>query len=194
MSRLYDALTALERKRPGPNAAPIALVSRPAPVRRRWVVIAIASVALAGAAVITVLPRDRSTAAPPARLNSPPRVEPVRAPALHERARQAALLGMLDEAETLLEQVIKLTPADAVVWNDLGVVRVRRAQLVRAIEAFERSVALNANYAVAHRNLAVALEQAGKGSEAAAHYRAFLTLSPDDPDRERVSQRLARLR
>lgn len=194
MSRLYDALTALERKRPGPNATPIALVSRQAPSRRRWAAITIASVALAGAGALTVLPRDRSTAAPPATLNGAPRAEPVRAPALHERARQAALLGVLDEAETLLEQVIKLTPADAVVWNDLGVVKVRRAQLARAIEAFERSVALNGSYAVAHRNLAVALEQAGRGSEAAAHYRTFLTLSPDDPDRERVSQRLARLR
>jgi len=194
MSRLYDALMALERKRPGPNATPIALVSRAAPARRRWVAITIVSVALAGAGALTVLPRDRSTAAPPATPNSPPRAEPVRTPALHERARQAALLGMLDEAETLLEQVIKLTPSDAVTWNDLGVVRVRRAQLTRAIEAFERSVALNASYAVAHRNLAVALEQAGKGSEAAAHYRAFLALSPDDPDRERVSQRLARVR
>jgi Flp pilus assembly protein TadD len=194
MSRLYDALTALERKRPGPNPTPIALVSRDAPTRRRWVAIGIVSVALAGAGAVTVLPRDRSTAAPPATLNSPPRAEPVRASALHERARHAAMLGMLDEAETLLEQVIKLTPADAVVWNDLGVVRVRRTHLARAIEAFERSVALNASYAVAHRNLAVALERAGKGGEAAAHYRAFLSLSPDDPDRDRVSQRLARLR
>jgi tetratricopeptide (TPR) repeat protein len=194
MSRLYDALTALERKRSAPNATPIALVSRDAPTRRRWAALAVVSVALAGAGAVTVLPRDRSTAAPPTTLNSPPRAEPVRAPAVLARARQAAMLGMLDEAETLLEQVTKLTPAEAAVWNDLGVVRVRRAQIARAIEAFERSVALDASYAVAHRNLAVALERAGKGSEAAAHYRAFLTLSPDDPDRERVSQRLARLR
>ena len=194
MSRLYDALMALERKRPGPNATPVSLVSRDAPARRRWAAITIASVVLAGAGAVTVLPRDRSTAAPPTALNSPPRAEPVRAPALHERARQAALVGLLDEAETLLEQAIKLSPADAVAWNDLGVVMVRRARLARAIEAFERSVAANASYAVAQRNLAVALERAGRSTEATAHYRAFLALSPDDPDRERVTQRLARLR
>jgi protein O-GlcNAc transferase len=101
---------------------------------------------------------------------------------------------MVDDAEALLQQAIKLAPADAIAWNDLGVVLVRRAQLSRAIEAFKLSVALDARSAAAHRNLAVALEQAGKATEAVAHYRAFLALSPDDPERGRVAERLARSR
>src|SRR5207247_4813695 len=94
------------------------------------------------------------------------------------RAREATVLGALGRAEELLHRAVALDPADASVWNDLGVVLVRRGQHPRGIEAIQRSLALDPQHAEAHRNLAVALEQDGQTLGAAALYRAFLALAP----------------
>src|SRR2546422_206879 len=90
----------------------------------------------------------------------------------------------------LLAGAVPPAPADASVWNDLGVVLVRRGQHPRGIEAIQRSLALDSQNAEAHRNLAVALEQDGQTLGAAAHYRAFLALAPGHPDRAQIEQRL----
>ena len=194
MSRLYDALTALERKRPVGAGTPVPPVAVEPRARRRWPAITVVVVALCGAMAVMAL-RSRSIFPPAA-----PAVDnaaTMRAAAerdIRERAREAAAFGLVDEAEALLRQAIKLAPADPIAWNDLGVVLVRRAQLPPAIEALKLSVALDPKYAAAHRNLAVALEKYGKAAEAVAHYRAFVALSPDNPDRQRIAERLARSR
>ena len=100
------------------------------------------------------------------------------------------MLGSLARAEELLQRAVALDPADASVWNDLGVVLVRRGQHPRGIEAIQRSLALDPQHAEAHRNLAVALEQDGQTLGAAAHYRAFLALAPGHPDRAQIEQHL----
>jgi len=116
--------------------------------------------------------------------------EPLLAPELRERAREATVLGSLARAEALLERALALEPADAAAWNDLGVVLVRRRQHRRGIEAIQRSLALDPKHAEAHLNLAVALEQDGQTLGAAVHYRAFLALVPEHPDRAQIEQRL----
>lgn len=195
MSRLYDALTALERKRPRRGAQP----ALPPPgaerhTRRSWPAITVVVVALCGAAAVTVLP-GRSTAPPAAPVvDNAAATRTAAERDIRERAREAATLGLVDEAEALLRQAIKLAPADPVAWNDLGVVLVRRAQLPQAIEALKLSISLDPKSAAAHRNLAVALEQAGNVTEAVSHYKAFVALSPDSVDRRRIAERLARSR
>src|SRR2546422_11340016 len=67
---------------------------------------------------------------------------------------------------------------------------VRRRQHRRGIEAIQRSLALDPKHAEAHLNLAVALEQDGQTLGAAVHYRAFLALVPEHPDRAQIEQRL----
>ena len=194
MSRLYDALTALERKRPRQpegRALPPPQASR---TRRSWPAITVMVVALCGATGVITL-RSRSTAPPAApAANNTAGMRTAAERDIRERAREAAALGLIDEAEALLGQAIKLAPADPIAWNDLGVVLVGRAQLPAAIEALKLSVALDPKSAATHRNLAVALEKYGEAAEAVSHYRAFVALSPDNADRQRIARRLARSR
>jgi tetratricopeptide (TPR) repeat protein len=196
MSRLHDALNALERKAhrvTSTELSPVRVVSSTRG-RYRWPAIALLAVVVAGAAVLTVVPRGGTNALP----SSPPIQNVVRQPVvtaavLRERAREAVFFGSLEQAEELLRHAVKIDPADAVTWNDLGVVLVRRGHRRRGIEAFERSVAIDVKRADAHRNLAIALDADGQIETAAEHYRTLLTLVPDHPDRVRIGQRLKRL-
>lgn len=194
MSRLYEALAAMEQR-----AQVLARTDFPSlqsegwARRRRWV-IALCAVGVLGAAGLTVTVRAPLVPSPTAPLVSPlpsvPHPEPLRASELRDRAREATVLGSLARAEELLQRAVALDPADASVWNDLGVVLVRRGRHPRGIEAIQRSLALDSQNAEAHRNLAVALEQDGQTLGAAAHYRAFLALAPGHPDRAQIEQRL----
>lgn len=203
MSRLHEALTALERKAPSSTTADVSPV-RPETRRRRQpaVIVGIAMV-VAAAVTLTIVPRGRSTADPTAPTPAAPAAaaapkssvadtHTVRVADLRARARDEAILGGLDQAEALLRQGIALAPSDVEAWTDLGVVLVRRGQTHPGIEAFQRSIALDPKSVAAHRNLAVALERDGQIAAAVTHYRAFLTFAPPEhPDRARVEQRLA---
>lgn len=195
MSRLYEALAAIERK-------PHVLARTDLPrfegglrARRRRSVVALGAVAVFGGVGLTAVLHAPSAplpwAPPGPALPSVQRSESLRASELSERAREATVLGSLARAEELLERAVALEPTDAAAWNDLGVVLVRRGQRGRGIEAIQRSLALDAKQAEVHRNLAVALEQDGQTLGAAAHYRAFLALAPEHPDRAWIEQRLA---
>jgi tetratricopeptide (TPR) repeat protein len=110
---------------------------------------------------------------------------------LRARAREAVGVGLLDEAERLLERAVALSPEDSAIWNDLGVVRIRREHTIEGIEAFERGLSLDPDNADLHRNLAAAFDRSGQAAKAIRHYRAFLAAAPTHPDRARVEQRLA---
>ena len=203
MSRLHEALSALERKAPSPTTAAVSPVRPDTRRRRRPALIVGIATVVAAAVTLTIVPRGRSTAYPTAPLPAAPAASPaptsavadshaVRVADLRARARDEAILGGLDHAEALLRQAIALAPSDGGVWTDLGVVLVRRGQTRPGIEAFHRSIVLDPKSVAAHRNLAVALERDGQTAAAVTHYRAFLTFAPPDhPDRVRVEQRLA---
>jgi len=196
MSRLYEALTAIEGKAHVLARTDLPRLDAEERARHcRSVITTLGAVAVFGAAGLTVMlctPSTPSPSAPPdPPLSSIQRPEPPRAPELRERAREATALGSLARAEELLERAVALDPADPPAWNDLGVVLVRRGEHRRGIEAIERSLALDPNYGDAHRNLAVALERDGQTVSAAAHYREFLALAPGHADRAQIEQHLA---
>ena len=201
MSRLYDALTAIEKRAPSvvPRLDLPRIAGAPTPALRRG--LARAAVGVAAAVSVGVVLKVVSSPPP----GSLPRqvkplvtsVAPMAAPEtvkvadIRARARAAAARNGLEEAQELLERAVALAPVEAESWNDLGVVRVRLGQLTRGIEAFERAISLQPANAEAHRNLAVALDRGGESAPAAEHYRAFLTLAPQHPDRAAVERRLA---
>jgi len=201
MSRLYDALTAIEKRAPSvvPQLDLPRVAGAPTSARRR--VLAAAAIGVAAAVSVGVV--LKAVSAPPlAPLASQVKpsitsVAPVAAPEtvkvadIRARAREAVARNGLEEAQELLERAVALAPTEAESWNDLGVVRVRRGQLTLGIEAFERAISLQPANAEAHRNLAVALDRSGESAAAARHYRAFLTLSPQHPDRAAVERRLS---
>ena len=194
MSRLYEALTAIERKARVLARTDLPRFHAETRARPRRFVLALGAVVIFGAVGLPITLRAPPTPLPSAPsvppLPSAQRPEPLRAAELRERAREATVLGSLARAEELLERAVALDPSDSPAWNDLGVVLVRRGQYRRGIEAIQQSLALDPKHAEAHRNLAVALDRDGQTLAAAVHYREFLALAPGHPDRAQIEQRL----
>ena len=87
---------------------------------------------------------------------------------MDDKLKQLLLLGRehyekreYDQAEPLLQQVVKLSDRYADVFDMLGVISHTHAQLPRARAYFERAIALNPNYTEAQLNLMVTLNDLG---------------------------------
>lgn len=64
--------------------------------------------------------------------------------------------------------------------NDDGVDHFMREHWRKAAADFERALAEDPNFAVAHFNLGLSLDQLGQHAAAAEHFRAAAALAPDD--------------
>jgi predicted O-linked N-acetylglucosamine transferase (SPINDLY family) len=74
------------------------------------------------------------------------------------------VLGELDEAETGLQEAVRLQPEHADAHNHLGVTRAQRGKLQEAVLSFRHALRLNPGHPDATRNLQSALQQQGAGS------------------------------
>ena len=202
MSRLVDQLTGMDRA----GARRLEGVGGIADLAsseggRRWrpvvvLVIVVGIVMLSGAAValraksaVMTLPAPRVPVSRPSPATAPTTSD--RYTDLVSRGVRAADEGNRAAAIGLLQKATELRPGDAGTWNTLGVVFVAEGDTARGGSAFAKALRLNPNYAEAHRNLAVVLDRQGRSHEAAAHYRAFMSLSADnDPARDDVRRRL----
>ena len=61
--------------------------------------------------------------------------------------------GSLGEAESVLVKAIESNPTSSVLWNDLGVVRMRRSDFAGAVEAFHKTLTLEKPPEAAKSNL-----------------------------------------
>jgi tetratricopeptide (TPR) repeat protein len=87
--------------------------------------------------------------------------------------------GRHDESIAALEQAVKVSPQQAVFFNQLGVSYRHKGLFDKARRAYESALALDANYADAHLNLGVLLDlYLGEGAAALVHYERYLALSP----------------
>jgi tetratricopeptide (TPR) repeat protein len=66
--------------------------------------------------------------------------------------------GKLAEAEAALLKAVESNTKSPVLWNNLGVVRVDRAEYATAVDAFEKALAIDAGFEAAKANLARATE------------------------------------
>jgi tetratricopeptide (TPR) repeat protein len=64
----------------------------------------------------------------------------------------------LDEAEGTLKSAVEKNPASAMAWTELGLTQRMRGEFQDAVVSYEKAIAADANYAPAHRNLAVLLD------------------------------------
>lgn len=91
-------------------------------------------------------------------------------------------LGDKVEAETALQQAVRLTPDNAVAWSNLSVALHRLTKLAEAIRAGQMAVKLAPDWASAHNNLGVALRDAGAWKEAKIAYLQALSHDAQDAD------------
>ena len=66
--------------------------------------------------------------------------------------------GKLADAEAALVKAVESNTKSPVLWNNLGVVRVDRAEYASAVDAFQKALAIDAGFEAAKANLARATE------------------------------------
>jgi tetratricopeptide (TPR) repeat protein len=206
LSRLADRLAALDdpAARPGalgdlPLVAPRQAI--PPFWRGRGLLVIVAGMAAIGLAMVAGA-RYAASPSVPSRTATPREVVPVvprpapgpKAPELRDLALGAMAQGRLAEAADLLGEALAAAPDDARAWHALGVARAQQGHLARAVDALERAVDLGPAAPAARRDLAIALDLAGRPGEAARQYRAFLEQVPADAaDAADVRRRLGEL-
>ncbi len=98
-----------------------------------------------------------------------------------------------DEAIACFQKAVALAPDAPQSYNDLGEAYRRAGQTKPAVGAFEKAVSLDSKYGQAHYNLGLTYASAGDAKQAVAHFEAYLTLSPDAPDKNEVLSFLKKL-
>ncbi|MBZ0270978.1 tetratricopeptide repeat protein [bacterium] len=115
-----------------------------------------------------------------------------------ETARTLLSNERFGEAEEILKKALELEPGHSRLLNFLGLCLSRMARYDEAVRAYELSIEQDYDNASAHFNLAVAMENAERISDAAAQYQRYLRVGrilgePEDM-LERAEDRLRFLR
>ena len=89
--------------------------------------------------------------------------------------------GRSEEAAASFEAAVKASPRQARWWNQLGIAQREAGHFERAREAYEQALALDANFASAHMNLAILNDlYIGNTAVALTHYMRCIELTPAD--------------
>lgn len=107
-------------------------------------------------------------------------------------ARLALEQGELPEALQEYDQALQIEGRDPTIHNDYGVALLQSDRHADAEREFRRAVELEPYFALAHYNLAVALDKQAKKDEAMAQYRSYLARAPKRHGRQ-VANATARL-
>jgi tetratricopeptide (TPR) repeat protein len=87
--------------------------------------------------------------------------------------------GLLDEAEDIYAQILRLEPENADALHFSGVIAHQRARSEIAFELMLRAIEIEPGKALFFLNLGIVLEAAGELDKAILHYRAATSLDPD---------------
>lgn len=131
-------------------------------------------------AVLKLL-RENNYSAAEERLKTMTANHPAFAPAWLNLGLLYARTNRLGEAEQMLGMAAKLVPASPMALNELGIVRRKLNRHAAAEQAYIRALALNKDYAPAHRNLGILYDlHLQKPQLALSHYRRYAELQPQD--------------
>ena len=98
------------------------------------------------------------------------------------RARIAVSKGDIDEAETILNDLIDEDPYDGRYWNHLASAHLNGGRMHDAIDATDFSIAINPNDQEAIYTKAYALFVLNKYEEAIDNFNHYCALGPSDPN------------
>jgi Flp pilus assembly protein TadD len=91
--------------------------------------------------------------------------------------------GRLDDAERDLKSVLSKFPLDRVAWNNLGAIEWLAGRYPQAIEAYEKTLAIDAEDLTAHYNLMRVYRALGDHSKAAVHEAEYRKYKEDETAR-----------
>lgn len=87
-------------------------------------------------------------------------------------------MGNYLQAEAIWQQVLKLKPNDAFIYNKLGYALYRQKKYDLAIDAYRKSLQIRPENAIVHDNLGSALREQKKFDEAIAAYQEAIKYNP----------------
>jgi Flp pilus assembly protein TadD len=99
-----------------------------------------------------------------------------------ERAMALAETGLNEPAAAAWQELLKTSPEDAKVLNNLGAVLLRLGRHGEAIPHLQKAAQLNPESAGTRNNLGTALLRSGSPEEAAVHFRMALKIDPEFAD------------
>ncbi|MBE7385060.1 MAG: tetratricopeptide repeat protein [Leptolyngbya sp. SIO1E4] len=99
---------------------------------------------------------------------------------LYRQAAAAYRTGDYSQAETILQQILQLTPDDAIAHAGLGGVLSVQGRDEEAEEAFRQALLLDPNNAFAYTGLGEFLREQGRDEEAEDILREAIRLDPND--------------
>ncbi len=109
----------------------------------------------------------------------------------NERGKAYATLNDFKSAMNDFEQALKIVPQDTTYMNNVGAVLLHTNQNPKALEVLTEACRLRTDSASIHSNLGIALERAGKHSEAKTHLEQALTIDSDKTKYFSLHQRVA---
>jgi Flp pilus assembly protein TadD len=107
------------------------------------------------------------------------RAEPTSLQALGSLASAYWKTGRFQEATSVCERLVAISPGNAAVWNGLGLANLALGNIQIAVEKLSEAVRLQPNSAEFLHNLAGSLERAGKLKRAVTAYEAALEIQPN---------------
>lgn len=99
-----------------------------------------------------------------------------------QTAIQAHNAGRLDEAESHYHRILNAQVKNAVVHNNLGLIRLRRGQAGAALPHLHYAIELQPGFSPAHNSLGLALQQLRRNPEAEASFRRAVDADPGNAD------------
>lgn len=90
--------------------------------------------------------------------------------------------GRIDKAFALLEEALRLQPASAEAWNEMGGVAMARQDYGVALEHFEQAIAAKDGLVYALLNAGQAADKLGRQSLAEQFFRRALEIEPKSPE------------
>jgi tetratricopeptide (TPR) repeat protein len=90
--------------------------------------------------------------------------------------------GNVQQAESLLRQIIDEVPSQPDAYHLLGIIAYQAGRYDEAVAAIRHAVSLNPGAADFHTNLGLALQAVGRVDEAVAHYLHALRIQPASPE------------
>ncbi len=97
--------------------------------------------------------------------------------------------GSLEAYEQIFRKAVSEEPENAKAWNNLGLILRMRNKTAEAVEAYRRSCEVDSSFAVAYKNLGVALEKTDDPVGAAAAYVQYAERARDGSDAASVKAR-----